>query len=87
MLFSRFVTDGRTQGQFFAVGQLTRMTAHEDTKTGLLEDRYVVVVRVPHRPATTVPAGILIAIAVYETAVTVGPELKLVGFIDLRKEI
>lgn len=51
-------------------------TAHQHPETGLLEDVYVVVVGVAHRPPGPVPPRLLAVGPVHEAAVAVSPFLE-----------
>ena len=80
------VADGRPEVNGVPRREDAPPRAHEDAQAGLLEDVHVVVVGVPHRPARSVPLGLLALWGVDEAAVAVGPLFPTVVFAYLKTE-
>lgn len=78
LLPARFITNRGPEIDLFAVGQAASRRADEHAEAALLQDVYVVVVGVAHRPARGVFLGLLAEWRVHEATVAIRPVLKVI---------
>ena len=78
------VTDGRSEVDLSAVGQLAAGRADQHAQAALLENVHIVVVGVSHGPSGGVLLGLLTGRRVDEPTVAVSPVLEVIKLIDVQ---